>query len=120
MQFGGSPLHGGVEMVNPTGLGMDNGEGPATSQQREEVESIDNCVSHGVEQQEMTPEVDALKEEEGQLHSKSEMRSSSNLVKRMKIRPWTRRPAVVHRFPYRHFYWRRFRNSQLHSYKRKA
>jgi len=120
MQCGGSPLHGGVKMVNPTSLGMDNGEGPATSQQRQEVGSIDNCVSHRVEQQEMTPEVDALKEEEGQLRSKSEMGSCSNLVKRMNIRPWTRRPAVVHGSPYKHFYWRPFRNSQLHSYKRKA
>jgi len=50
MQCGGSPLHEGVEMVNPTGLGMDASEGPVTSEQRQEVGSIDNCASHGLEQ----------------------------------------------------------------------
>jgi len=72
-----------IRHVSPgrTSLGMDTSEGPATSEQRQEVGTVDNRASHGLEQQEMTPEVDALKREEGQLRLKSEMKSSSNLVK---------------------------------------
>jgi len=91
-QPAGSPLDGGVEIGKGTGFGMDTGKEPGTSPQRQEMGTVDRTGDHGVEQQ-MNPEVDALKGEEGQLPLKADMGSSSNLVKRLKMRPRTRRPG---------------------------
>jgi len=106
-------------MGKGSGLGMDTGKEPGTSPRRHEVGDFDRSGDHGVEQQQMNLEVDVLKGEQGQLPLKAEMGSCSNLVKRTKMRPRTRRPVAVHGSPYRHSYWRRFRNSRLHPYKRK-
>jgi len=119
MHSEGSPLEAGVDMVEGSGLCIDSGDGPRRSHLREDVRSVDSSADHVVGQQQMTHEVDMVKGGEGQLRSNADMGSSSNLVKRMKMRPRTRRSAAIYGPPYRHSYWRRYRMSPLHPYKRK-
>ena len=80
---------------------------------------MEYSASHERLQLEMTLDKDALKSKEGQLCSKLQVKSSSKLVKQMKMRPRMSRPAAVRGSPYRHSYWRRYRNFLLKSSNRK-
>jgi len=85
---------------------------------RQEKVGMEYSASDEGQKLQMTPCEGVYMSADGKGSSKSAVKSSSNLVKRMKTRPRMHRPAAVRGSPYRHSYWRRYRQSQLRSYKR--
>jgi len=94
-------------------------EAPGAYVLRQELAIVEYFASYEWLQLEMMPNKYVLKLEEGHVCLKLQTKSLLNLVKRRKIRPRIRKPAAVHRSPYRHSYLLHYQNSRLNSYNRR-
>ena len=80
IKCGGSPLHRRGETVNRTDCSMSREEALRANVSRQKLRTVQYSAPHRLQQMDMIPEKDAWKAEEGQVCSKSETKSSSNLV----------------------------------------
>jgi len=82
---------------------------------RQDMGAVDNFDSHGMLQFQSTPDKGVIKSADREEDSQPKGKSSSNIVKRMKMRPRTRRPAAVRGSPYRQSIWRCYRHGRKKS-----